>query len=275
MSKVVVVTGASTGIGYDAVRALIEKGFHVVATVRKKEDKIRLEEDFKIKITVILLDVTDFQQVDNFAKTLHEHGLYDVHALINNAGVAMAAPFLDEDFQEIENIMKVNVLSVMRLTQVLIPCMKENSRIVNISSVAGKVGTPFLAVYAASKHAIEGFSEALRKEMRLLKIKVIVVAPGSIQTPIWQKGFTQIKEKYNSSQFAVPFKIFMKIADSSLRSALPVSAVSECIVKAVDDANPAYRYAPIPKKFENWYLPLILPQRIFNYLTAKTLKLDP
>ena len=274
MSKVVVVTGASTGIGYDAVRALIESGFHVAATVRKKEDKLRLEETFKKNVTVILLDVADFQQVDHFAKTLHDHGISQVHALINNAGVALAAPFADEDFHEIENIMRVNVLAVMRLTQVVIPLMAEDSRIVNISSVAGKIGTPFLAVYAASKHAIEGFSDALRKEMRLLKIKVIVVAPGSIQTPIWQKGFTEIKEKYNSSRFAQSFKIFMKIADASIRSALPVSAVSDCIVKAVSDADPCYRYAPIPKKFVNWYLPLLLPQRIYNYLTAKTLKLD-
>lgn len=276
MQKVVVVTGASSGIGYDAVRALVEKKYLVVPTVRKDEDVRKLLNDFGDKVKPVKLDVSDLNQIDQLPKVLKEElKIQSVHALVNNAGVAFAAPFSEQDFAEVAQTINVNVLGLMKMTQVIIPFMEIDSRIINISSVSGKGGAPFLAAYAASKHAVEGFSDALRKELRLYKIKVAVVGPGTIKTPIWNKGLADLEEKYSKTVFAEAFRIFMKVVASEIRHALPVTSVTECILDAIEAEEPKYRYAPVPRKMQNMYLPALIPQRIYNYLTAKTLKLDP
>ena len=276
MQKVVLVTGASSGIGADTARALIENGFIVVATVRKAEDEVFLNNLFKNNIKVIQLDVSDFSEIEKLPEILkNKFNITHLYGLVNNAGIAMAAPFVYQDFSEVQNILNINVLSVMKITQVLMPILKSDSRIINISSVAGKTAAPFLAAYAASKHAIEGFSEALRKEMILLGVKVIIVAPGSIKTPIWKKGFGVIKDRYQHTIFADAFGRFIKFAMSEEKNALEVNEVSSLIVKALTIVNPKVRYAPIPRKLVNWYLPKFIPTKIYDHLSAKALGLLP
>ena len=276
MQKNILITGASSGIGADAARVLIANGFRVIATVRKTEDETRLIEMYGEKIKVLRIDLGELQEIEKLPDLIKQKlGIEELHGLLNNAGVALAAPFALQQFTEIQEIIKINVLAVMKVTQVLLPMMKSGSRIVNISSVAGKNAAPFLAIYAASKHAIEGFSEAIRKEFILLGIKVMIVAPGSIKTPIWKKGFDVIKETYKQSIFAQPFERFMKIAQNSERNALDVSVVSADILHAFTAAEPKVRYAPIPNRFSNWYLPMIIPTKCYDYLTAKTLGLLP
>lgn len=276
MQKTYFVTGASSGIGADTTRALIEKGYAVVATVRKQEDENRLKELYGKKISVIRIDLVSFSEVEKLPELLKsKFGITELAGLINNAGVALAAPFADQNFSEVESIIVLNVLSVMKVTQVLLPLLRNGSRIINISSVAGKSAAPFLSVYAASKHAVEGFSEALRKELMLTGVKVIIVAPGSIKTPIWKKGFELVKENYNNSIFSKPFGAFIKIAQNSEKNALEVQVVSDAIIKALTAANPKIRYAPIPSRFMNWYLPKIIPTKLYDYLTARTLGLLP
>ena len=276
MQKNVLVTGASTGIGFDCVRALIENRFTPIATVRKQEDLDRLKSEFGDKVKVLILDLTDFNQIENLPHILkNELNITELFGLVNNAGAALAAPFIYQDFSEVENIIRVNVLSLMKVTQVLLPLMKNcQGRIVNISSVAGKSAAPFLSVYAASKHAVEGFSEGLRKELMLYNMKVIVVGPGSINTPIWKKGFDIIRDKYANTDYAVPFARFIKLVTSEVSHSLEVSQVSACIIKALTSQEPRFRYAPIPRKLINWYIPRIMPAKIYNKLTAKTLKLS-
>jgi short-subunit dehydrogenase len=276
MQKVILVTGSSTGIGADTVRLLIEKSFTVVATVRKDEDEKSLLSLYGDKVKVIKLDVSDFAAVEKLPQILNEKfKITKLDGLVNNAGVALAGPFAFQDFAEVQNIIQINVLSVMKVTQVLIPLLRSETpgRIINISSIAGKNAAPFLSVYAASKHAVEGFSEALRKEMMLYGIKVVVVAPGSIKTPIWQKGFVLIKDRYAHTAFAASFAKFVKFAGSAEKYTLEVSEVSKVIYKALTEKDPCVRYAPIPRKFENWYLPRIIPTKIYDRLTAKALGL--
>lgn len=282
MQKIILVTGASTGIGADTVKALIENNFIVVATVRKKVDEENLKKNYGDKIKVLNLDVSDFSAVDQLPRVLKEKfQITRLDGLVNNAGIALAGPFLFQDFSEIQNIININVLSVMKVTQVLLPLLgayggSENpGRIINISSVAGKTAAPFLSVYAASKHAIEGYSEAIRKELMLFGIKVIIVAPGSIKTPIWQKGFTLIKDRYVNTLFSQSFAKFVKFAASEEKNALEVSEVSSIIVEALSVENPCLRYAPVPRKIINWYLPKIIPTRIYDRLSAKALGLIP
>lgn len=276
MQKNILITGVSSGIGADAARTLIANGFTVVATVRKSEDEARLNEMYGEKIKVLKLDLTDLSEIEKIPGLLKQkYEIEQLYGLLNNAGIALAAPFAYQPFGEIQDIIQLNILSVMKLTQVMLPMLKPGSRIVNISSVAGKNAAPFLAIYAASKHAIEGFSEAIRKEFILLGIKVVIVAPGSIKTPIWKKGFEVIKVAYKQSVFAEPFSRFMKIAQNAERNALEVTVVSADILEAFTTESPKVRYAPIPNRFANWYLPMLIPAKMYDYLSAKTLGLLP
>ncbi len=280
MQKVVVVTGASTGIGYDAVRILAENNFLVVATVRKESDKENLLKNFSKNVKVVLLDVTHFSEVEKLPQILlNEFGIKEVFGLVNNAGVAHAGPFAYQKFSDVSAVININVLALMKVTQVLLPIMGLETgapgRIVNISSIAGRVSTPFLSVYAASKHAVEGFSEGLRQELCLKGIKVSVVGPGSIKTPIWEKGFERIKDSYNHTIYATPFQLFVKFGLKQVERALEPAAVSEFILHALSAENPKYRYEPIPQKWLNWYLPRLVPRKYFDKVVTKTLKLLP
>ena len=275
--KTALITGTSSGIGLDTVRVLVENGMRVIATVRSLRDAEMIKKKYPDQVIPLLLDVSNFAQLDQLVNQLKsEHQIVKLDALINNAGIAFAGPFANQDFNEIEKIIRVNVLGVMKMTQILIPLLAagDNARIINISSVAGVSAAPFLSIYAASKHAIEGFSGALRKEMLLFGIKVIVIGPGSIKTPIWNKGFTVVKNKYEHTEFAKPFQKFIGFANSEEKNALEVTEVSKLILKAITSKNPSYRYAPVPRKWINVYLPKLIPQRLYNYLTAKTLGLN-
>ncbi|MBC7741061.1 MAG: SDR family NAD(P)-dependent oxidoreductase [Bdellovibrionaceae bacterium] len=281
MPKNILVTGASTGIGYDTVRALAAEGFNVIATVRKESDREILIKDFSNNVKVLILDVTNLASVELLPAQLKQLGVTELAGLVNNAGVAMAAPFQHQPFEEIQNMIQVNVLSLMKVTQVLLPLLgayagaKTPGRIVNISSIAGKSAAPFLSVYAASKFAVEGFAEGLRKELMLYGIKVINIGPGSIRTPIWQKGFAVVKEKYNQTAYAGPFQKFISMALAFEKTGLEVAAVSKLVVRALHSSGPAFRYAPIPNPLMSWYIPQILPARTYNWVSAKVLGLMP
>jgi len=279
--KTVLITGASTGIGWDSVRALVEKEYRVVATVRNQDDASRLKQSFHDQVIPIILDLMQLERIAELPQILKQtYKIERLDGLVNNAGIAQAGPFLDQDFSEIENTIRLNVLAVMKMTQVLLPMLGATAQanhagtIVNISSIAGTGGSPFLAAYAASKHALEGFSDALRKELMIFGIKVVVIGPGSIKTPIWDKGFKVIQYRYEKSIYAKPFARFISIALNQSKNALEVSAVSNLVLKSFEDSSPAFRYAPIPRPITNWYIPNILPKKLYNYLTAKALGLN-
>ena len=283
MSKTVLVTGASTGIGFDCVRVLVENGFNVIATVRKESDKTHVENAFAGQAKAVLLDVNNFAEVERLPQTLKENcNVQSLYGLVNNAGVAFGGPFAFQDFSEVQNIIQTNVLALMKMTQVCIPLLQANAqtghnggRIVNMSSISGTSALPFLSIYAASKHAVEGFSEALHNELKLLKIKVVVVAPGSIKTPIWQKGFEAVQTQYLNTAYGDSFERFMKIVQSEVRHALPVTAVSSCVLDALTAKNPKLRYEPIPRKFRNKYVLSVLPRFLMDYSIVRMLGLLP
>jgi len=284
MSKTILVTGASSGIGYETVQVLLKNGFRVVAVVRQDADRQRLLEEHKKKspdsvaaLHVLQLDLADFLQIEKIPQILKlDCQIEQLDGLVNNAGIALAGPFYDQPFSEVQSIIHLNVLSLMKVTQVLLPLLKNElsaGRIVNISSISGISAAPFLSVYAASKHAIEGFSVGLRKELMLLGIKVIVIGPGSVRTPIWKKGFQAIQNHYSQSLYALPFQKFIRMAAEEEEKSLPVEVVAELILHALVTARPCYRYAPIPRKWLNWYLPKLIPNQLYDYLTAKALGL--
>lgn len=271
--KTIFITGISSGIGLSAADFFLKQGHTVVGTARTTEAFA----DFKTysNFKGLILDLKDKLQIEQIGQSLIQIQISKIDVLINNAGVAIAGPFADQDFLEIEEMVQVNVLALMRITQKLIPLLqKPGGRIINISSVSGQNGTPFLSAYCASKHAVEGFSEAIRRELLLLGIKVILVGPGSIKTPIWFKGFGKLKVRYTQSAFAKSFDRFVDFALNEEKNALPVLDVVRDLEQAAFSEFPKIRYAPIPRKFRNYYLGRLIPKRMMDHLTAKALLLN-
>ena len=214
-------------------------------------------------------------QISEISNSLQKNKIEHIDVLINNAGVAVAAPFQFQNFSEVTEIIHVNVLSLMKLTQVLIPFVQKSTggRIINISSVSGKNGTPFLAAYCASKHAVEGFSESLRRELNIYGIKVIIIGPGSVQTPIWDKGFEKIKALYNQTIYKESFEKFISFAMNEKKNALAPEIIVNDIFHASSSKRPKIRYTPVPRKFINYTLQRVLPNFFLDYLNSKALML--
>lgn len=273
--KSIFISGISSGIGYATAEFFLSQGHTVIGTYRKSADAVDFKTKYKNKFIGIEIDLTQFDQIPLISQQLANHGINQIDALVNNAGVALAAPIENQDFNEIQQIININVLAVIRLTQVLIPFLKKSvdARIVNISSVSGVNGTPFLGIYCASKHAIEGFSESLRRELNLFGIKVSIVGPGSIKTPIWSKGFDIVAHKYDATAYKESFHRFIKFASNEEKKALPVREVVKDIAHAIENSNPKIRYAPVPRKWSNWYLPKLFPKKIYDRLMCKALGL--
>src|SRR3954453_9928141 len=197
----VVVTGASTGIGWAIAKLLVGRGYRVFGSVRKQEDADRLTGEFGANFTPLLFDVTDEAAVLAAARKVREALGGETLAgetlagLVNNAGVAVAGPVLELPVDDFRRQMEINVIGPVIATQAFGPLLGADpslkgpkGRIVMISSVAGKNGNPLSAPYCTSKHAIEGLSESLRRELMLFGIDVIIVAPGAVKTPIWSKA---------------------------------------------------------------------------------------
>lgn len=276
-TKVLFITGISSGIGFATADFYLKAGWFVVGTYRKSSDGEYFKNQFAKNFLGIEVDVTDYAKVEQIPQILKQKGIHTIDALVNNAGVAVAGPVEYQSFAEMQNIININVVAVIKMTQVLLPLLKNSSvgaRIVNISSVSGKNGTPFLGAYCASKHAIEGFSESLRRELNIYAIKVAIVAPGSIKTPIWDKGFEVVAKTFDSTEYKNPFHKFLDFARSEVEHALPVESVVQAINHALTHAAPKFRYAPVPRKFQNWYLPKLFPLKLYDYLTCKALGLN-
>src|SRR4030081_1254258 len=192
----VVITGASTGIGWATAKLLLDRGFRVFGSVRKQADADRLKSEFGANFTPLLFDVTDEAAVLAAAREVRSALNGETLAgLVNNAGIGVAGAVLEISADAFRRQMEVNVIGPIISTQAFGPLLGSDpslkgpkGRIVMISSVAGKSGNPLASAYAASKHAVEGLSESLRREMMLFGIDVIIIAPGPVKTPIWSKG---------------------------------------------------------------------------------------
>ena len=184
--KVAVVTGASSGIGLKASLLLARNGFYTYATMRnldKSKAIINIKQKEKLSLEVLKLDVTTDESVnESIQKITHEQGRIDV--LVNNAGYALVGPFEELAIEEFKEQFETNVFGVIRVTQAVLPIMRrqKSGTIVNISSIAGKIGFPLTSAYVSSKFALEGLSESMAYEIEQFGIKVILIEPGVIKT---------------------------------------------------------------------------------------------
>jgi NAD(P)-dependent dehydrogenase (short-subunit alcohol dehydrogenase family) len=182
-SGTVLVTGASTGIGEATALHLKELGFDAVAAVRRDEDAERLKSQ---GLRAVKLDVTD---ADSIAAARAQLGDAPLAGLVNNAGIAVAAPLEFLPLDQLRRQLEVNVIGQVAVTQQFLPALRAaRGRIVNVSSIGGRVALPLVAPYNASKFALEAISDSLRRELIPHGVDVIVIEPGGVKTPIWGKG---------------------------------------------------------------------------------------
>lgn len=276
------ITGASTGIGHACAARLIAEGWRVFAGVRKPADADRLVAELGERLVPVIMDVTDNDSVLAAAATVRD--VLDgqtLGGLVNNAGIAVAGPMLNLPITEFERQMDVNVTGVVRVTQAFGPLLgvDENldgapGRIVMISSVAGEMGAPFLGPYSASKHAVEGLSKSLRRELMLYGIEVVVIGPGAVATPIWSKAEEIDPAPYRETRF---FDALIRIRDYMSKNGpagLPPSKIADRVFRAFTDPKPRFRYAVVPQRLTNWTLPKLLPERLVNSMIAKRVGLQ-
>ncbi|MEM7737297.1 MAG: SDR family oxidoreductase [Deinococcota bacterium] len=278
-SKAVVITGCSSGIGLATTAYLIERGVHVFATVRKAQDASQLQQRFADSVTPLLLDVTDeaaiTKAVATVEDTLQSGTLW---GLVNNAGIAVEGPLLHLTSDDLRHQLEVNLVAVHNMVKAFAPLLGSDrartgkpGRIINISSVGGKQGAPFVGPYVASKHALEGYSESLRRELMQYGIDVIIVGPGSVKTPIWDKSAAVNLEKFASTDYGASLQRFKAYMLQEGKNGLAPEVIADVIWQALLSAKPNVRYAPVPNKFVNWTLPMLLPKRWLDRLIARNI----
>ena len=278
----VVVTGASTGIGWATAKLLLASGFRVFGSVRKQADAERLRNEFGGNFTPLLFDVTDEAAVLAAAREVRAALNGETLAgLVNNAGIAVAGPVLELAADEFRRQMDVNVIGPVIATQAFGPLLGVDpslkgpkGRIVMVSSVAGKNGNPLMSAYSASKHAIEGLSEGLRREMMLFGIDVIIVAPGAVKTPIWSKADGVDISGYRNSPFFPALERLRKFMAHLGENGLPPEKIAQIIATALTSPGPKVRYQITPNPMQ-YIIFAVLSKRRVDRIIAKRLGLMP
>lgn len=281
MTKTILITGVSTGIGYEAAKVLIQRDYRVFGSVRKQADADRVQSELGSGFTPLLFDVTDVAAIETAVAQIQETvGDGGLTAVVNNAGIAEPAPLMHMALADFRKHLEINVTGVLAVTQACLPLLgaqkdwpHQPGRIINISSVSGRVAYPFMGAYAASKHALEGMSDALRRELMLYRVDVILIEPGTVKTPIIGKFADQVG-RYMNTDYGRVLAPLAATVEKREASALPVERVTEVIIKALESKNPKARY-PIPRKrLTGWLLPRWLPTRFFDRLVAGQLGME-
>ena len=276
--KSIVITGVSTGIGYGATREFLSKGYRVFGSVRKQDDADRLKSEFGEHFEPLIFDITDKEAIDSEAERVSRIiGDTNLSGLINNAGATEGAPLMHIPLDKLRKHLEVLLIGQLAVTQAFLPLLgarKDNTgipgRIVMISSTSGKSGFPFVGPYATAKHAIEGMSKSLRGELQLYGIEVIVIGPGNIKTPIWEKNKPESIELYRNTDFYDPLlKMHRYLQELVPKDSLDLDDFSARLYKIFEKKNPKPRYTVVNKPIKNWLIVNIVPTRLINRVAGK------
>ena len=246
--KNVLVTGTSTGIGHSTALELARRGWRVFAGVRKEADGEALAREADGEVHTVLLDVADEASIDAAAAFLAEHTGGELHGLVNNAGVYLGGPLELMRPDEIRKTLDVNVTGLLLLTRACLPLLRAaQGRIVNISSISGLIAMPGVSVYAASKHAVEAVTDALRVELQPFGIKVVAVEPGGVKTPIWDKGAKRdaaAREDRGTAETRELYAPIVRLLEklNAKPGGLPPEALADVVTEALESSKPKNRY---------------------------------
>jgi len=250
-ARSVLVTGSSTGIGEACAKLLAARGWEVFAGIRRSEDGERLRESAGDHLHPTMLDVTDETAIEKAIAEVGERTGGRLTAVVNNAGVAVGGPLEHLSTDDWRHQLEVNVLGPVAVTRAALPLIRtvgSGGRVVFIGSIGGRIATPLVAPYAASKFALEGIAEALRHELRAARIKVVLVEPGAVSTPIWDKGRSQADEAERTlpedalRYYRRSIDSLRKNMDMQARIGVPPERVAEVVHKALTNPRPRARY---------------------------------
>ena len=277
IQEIAIVTGASTGIGAATARELARLGFHVLAGVRRDRDADAIRAP---GIEPLIIDVTHPDHIQALATRVHgDPQRRAVRALVNNAAIQVNVPVEAFAIDEWRRMFEVNLFGQIAVTQALLPALiRSKGRVVNISSVGGKIAMAAYGPYAGTKFALEAVSDSLRRELAPLGVRVVVVEPGAVRTEMLGRAMAiaherastmtpEQSQRYGGLMYAIAAQ-----AESSARSSLPAEAAAKVIAKAVTALKPRTRYTVGRDAALITCLARILPDRILDHLFAAGLR---
>ncbi len=282
----ILISGASTGIGRALTLDLLALGYHVMAGVRKDADADELRRLASAQspqhgrtLETMILDVTkaeDIQRAKVWCDTLAAQG-DSLWALINNAGIVVVSPAEFIPIDELRKQMDVNFIGAVALTQAALSALRSSrGRVLNISTISGRLSLPFTWPYSASKYAMEAWSDGLRMELRPLGVEVVLIEPGSIQTPIWEKSLRTNRDLFDRlpetarTLYGTELNALQSRIEQTSRGA-DVSIVCKAVRKALSARSPRTRtLVGTDAKVLIWFKRL-LPDRWFDAFIRKGL----
>jgi NAD(P)-dependent dehydrogenase (short-subunit alcohol dehydrogenase family) len=276
--RAVVVTGASTGIGRACALGFDKASWRVFAAVRRQEDADSLRGAASTSLTPVMLDVTDGDSIATAAATIAELAPGGLAGLVNNAGISAGGPLEFLPLEMVREVMEVNYFGQIAVTQAMLPLIRRGSgRIVNIGSIGGRNASGFLGPYAASKHAIEAFTDSLRQELRPWGIWVSVVEPGAVATPIWEKGARMRDQLLESlppqalELYRPVFDAMPRVLERQAKGGVPPARVFDRVQHALTSRRPKARYLVGAEARVQLALRTLLPTRALDALVARFL----
>ena len=279
--KKIVITGVSTGIGYATAKILCKAGYKVYGSVRNNKDAKKVRKELGDNFQALIFDVTDIDGIIKNAEKVKQ----DLEpgeclaGLVNNAGIALGGPISIIKTDVFRKQFEVNLFGLIDVTKNYLPLLggyknsDQQGKIVNISSISGLRSNPFTAPYCASKFALEAFSDALRKELMIYGVDVILVEPGPFKTDIWEKTPDPNNNEFLGSDYEKSLKQFYKFVIELGKKSWPPEIIGNKIRDIFQNPNPSPRHVITPNYFSHYILSGILPTRIYDKLVAKKLSL--
>lgn len=283
----VLITGASTGIGAACALELDRRGWQVFAGVRREEDAKTIQKKASDRLIPVMLDVTKQEQIKQAIQIVQAEiaktstGESGLNGLVNNAGIAIGGPLEAVSDELLRKQFDVNVFGAIAVTRAAMPLLRQGrGRLVLMSSISGRVASPFLGPYAMSKFALEAAGDALRSETRRWGIHVSLVEPGCVQTPIWEKStqaagqiFADLTPEMKTL-YEGDIETVIKAIEKSAALAMPVNRVTRVVVHALTARRPKIRYpVGIGARILSRLLPF-LPARVIDYACRRELDLN-
>jgi NAD(P)-dependent dehydrogenase (short-subunit alcohol dehydrogenase family) len=261
---------------------LVQEAYRVFGSVRRQADADRLRQEMGERFTPLLFDVTDGEAVKAGAEQVRAALAGEpLLGLVNNAGVAVAGPVLELPLDELRHQLEVNLVGVVACLQAFAPLLwqgvtagQKPGRVVNVTSVGGKTALPFLSPYVASKFALEGLSESLRRELMLFGVEVIVIAPGFVSTEMTVKGAEYDLSRYDGTPYAAPLAKVRSFMTPGGRAALSPERLGRAIFHALTAPKPKVRYTVSPNPLQTFLIEH-LPKRMVDGMLGGQLGLRP
>lgn len=273
----VLITGASSGIGESCAVFLSRLGFTVFAGVREKSAAEKLALQNPEKIIPVFIDITNQTMIDNVFELINQKaGQQGLYGLVNNAGIGFGAPIECIPPEQLKKVFEINVFGQIAMIQTFLPLIrKARGRIVNMSSISGRLPQPYQSTYSAAKMALESFSDSLRVELRPWDIRVSVIIPGGVKTPIWNKS-TEITRQlfaqcplHQQELYKPSITAFLHTADGFCRRSISPQAVAKAVARALAAPNPRSRYIVGTDAHVMYYFIKPLPDLIRDWALAK------